>query len=437
MPTEVVLSVKLKSFPPAALSWTVWGLAAAFYLNGFYQRIAPAVMTDFLMADFHIGAAALGNLSAYYFYSYVFMQIPTGILADTWGPRKLLTTGAIAATIGAFLFAMAPSVLVAKAGRFLIGGAVGVGWVALLKLNMHWFPRDRFAMTTGLALLAGLLGAIGAGVPLRLLVELFGWRPVMFFSAVGVLIIAVAIWFLVRDDPTEKGYKGFFPFEKTAIGSIRMVFSGLGKVLTYKNTWLISLTPAGMAGSILAFSGLWGVPFLTTHYGLTPSGSAALTSMLLVAWGLGGPVLGGLSDRMGRRKTLYVWGSLIACLGWFLILFVPQISLWVLVALLMMVGFSSGCIIIGFAFVKESVPSSLTGTVSGVCNMGVMIGPMVLQPAMGWMMDRNWTGTLEHGIRIYSLEAYQAAFALMMGWSILSVVLISLTTETRCRQTVP
>ncbi|RLF55397.1 MAG: MFS transporter, partial [Thermoplasmata archaeon] len=105
-----------KEFPPANLSWIVWGLGAAFYLNGFYQRVAPAVMTDYLMADFRIGAAALGNLSAFYFYSYVFMQVPTGVIADRWGPRKLLTAGACVASLGAFLFAAAPTVLVANIG---------------------------------------------------------------------------------------------------------------------------------------------------------------------------------------------------------------------------------------------------------------------------------------------------------------------------------
>lgn len=73
------------AYPPAMLAWTVWGLGALLYLIGFYQRVAPAVITDRLMADFTLGAAALGNLSAFYFYSYVVMQIPTGIIADRWG----------------------------------------------------------------------------------------------------------------------------------------------------------------------------------------------------------------------------------------------------------------------------------------------------------------------------------------------------------------
>ena len=429
-----VLPMNNKEFPPANLSWIVWGLGAAFYLNGFYQRVAPAVMTDYLMADFRIGAAALGNLSAFYFYSYVFMQVPTGVIADRWGPRKLLTAGACVASLGAFLFAAAPTVLVANIGRLLIGGSVGVAWVAVLKLTTGWFPPHRFALTSGLALMCGLLGAVSAGVPLRILVNHFGWRPVMLFSAVGALMIAIALWLIVRDDPSERGYASFAPSDQAESDGPGPVFSGLLKVFHYKNTWLLTLAPGGIVGPVLAFSGLWGVPFLTTHYGLSPVKSAALTSTLLVAWGVGGPLLGGISDRIGSRKLLYLGGCVISSIGWALILYIQALPVWLLTALIIIVGFASGAMIIGFVFAKESVPSPLAGTVSGVCNMGVMSGPMLLQPAMGLILDKHWNGVLENGIRIYDLGAYRAAFALMMGWSICSIVLIAFTRETRCRQ---
>ncbi len=425
-----------RKYPPAYLSWVVWGLGAAFYLSGFYQRVAPAVMTDYLMADFGIGAASLGNLSAFYFYSYAAIQIPTGILADYWGTKKLLTAGAFTAFLGAFLFAVAPNIFLASAGRLLIGGSVGVAWVALLKLSMHWFPPRRFAMTSGLALFCGIAGAVSAGMPLRIMIDHFGWRPVMLASAGGSLAVAVAIWIVVRDDPSERGYASFIPPANITPHATQSLFAGLLKVFHYKNTWLLSFAPSGVAGPVLAFSGLWGVPFLSTHYGLSPAESAALTSVLLVAWAVGGPVLGVLSDRIGRRKPLYVAGCFVCWAGWSLILFMPQLPVWLLTVLVSIVGFASGAMILGFAFVKESVPPSLTGTVSGVCNMGVIIGPMVLQPVMGWILDRNWTGTLENGIKIYDLGAYQSAFSLMMIWSILSAVLISFTTETHCRQMV-
>lgn len=423
-------------YPPAYLSWLVWGLGALFYLSGFYQRVAPAVMTDHLMTDFGIGAAALGNLSAFYFYSYVAIQIPTGILVDHWGPRKLLTAGGFIAALGAFLFAAAPNILIANMGRLLIGGSVGVAWVALLRLSINWFPPQQYAMTNGLALLCGLVGAISAGVPLRILVEHFSWRPVMLVSAAVSLVIAACLWILVRDAPSERGYTNFVPSTNSNLYSPISLLAGLAKVLSYKNTWLLSIAPSGVVGPVLAFSGLWGVPFLTTHYGLSPAKSAALTSALLVAWGVGGPVLGAFSDKIGLRKPLYAIGCSLSCVGWWVILFMPELPIWVLTLLVTTVGFASGAMILGFAFVKESVPTSLAGTASGVCNMGVMMGPMVLQPAMGWVLDRNWGGIMEQGIRIYGLSAYRSAFALMLAWSILSAALICFATETHCRQMV-
>ena len=88
-------------FTAAAAGWMVgwepwravlvWGLAAALYLIAFYQRVAPAVITKELSAAFGLSAASLGNLSAFYFYGYVAVQIPTGLLADRFGPRRLMT----------------------------------------------------------------------------------------------------------------------------------------------------------------------------------------------------------------------------------------------------------------------------------------------------------------------------------------------------------
>ena len=97
-----------KTTPTMAAGLLVWSFGALFYLLGFFHRVAPAVITAELMQEFRINASALGNLSAFYFYSYVAMQIPTGILADRWGPRRLLTLGAMIASLGAVMFGLAP-----------------------------------------------------------------------------------------------------------------------------------------------------------------------------------------------------------------------------------------------------------------------------------------------------------------------------------------
>jgi sugar phosphate permease len=111
------------NYPPAYQSWATLFLGVAFYFSGFFHRMVTAVMADQLMVDFDIGAAALGNFSSFYYYSYVAVQIPTGILADYWGPRKLLSTGTLLSGFGAFIFAAAASIHMANLGRLIIGAA--------------------------------------------------------------------------------------------------------------------------------------------------------------------------------------------------------------------------------------------------------------------------------------------------------------------------
>ena len=101
-----------------------------------------------------------------------------------------------------------------------------------------------------------------------------------------------------------------------------------------------------------------------------------------------------MSDRICKRKPLYFAGCGVAAAGWTARIFLPGLSVFSLVGTLLLTGFSSGCMIIDFSFAKESVPEYLAGTVSGVINMGVMMGPTLLQPVVGWVLDRNWQGQI-------------------------------------------
>ena len=397
--------------------------------------MVTAVMADQLMVDFNIGAAALGNFSSFYYYSYVAVQIPTGILADRWGPRKLLTAGTLFSSIGAFIFAFAPSIHMANFGRLIIGASIGVAWVSILKLSTRWFKPNHFAVVTGLALCLGILGALSAGVPLRLLMDFFGWRSVIFGAGTITLLLSLAIWTFVRDDPSQKGYLSYATGSTASNPrSKASILNDLSNIFRYKNTWILSIVPASLVGPLLTFTGLWGIPYLTTHYHLTPVKSATLLSTLLIAWALGGPVLGALSEKTGRRKSIYFCALCISLIGWIPILFLQDIPLGLIIVLFSIVGFASGAIVIGMAFVKESVPAALAGTVSGVCNMGMEMGPMILQPAIGWVLDFRWDGLSENGIRIYDLSAYHVAFSVMIGLSLLGTLIIPCARETYCKQ---
>ncbi|HNH25351.1 MAG TPA: MFS transporter, partial [Accumulibacter sp.] len=331
-------------------------------------------------------------------------------------------------------FAFSPTLWWANAGRLLIGASVAVAFVSMLKLATRWFAPRQFALVSGLALFCGVVGGVIAGVPLRLAIESWGWRPVIGVSSIVCAGLSLAIWLGVRDDPAERGYRSHAPVLATTARSAS-IGRDICEVLSYRNIWILLITPIGIAGAVLTFAGLWGVPYLRQVHGLATHHAAAITSLLLVAWAIGGPLLGSLSERLGRRRPLYVATTLAALLGWLLIIYLP-LPVWLLTLVLLITGLMSGNLIIGFAFAKESVPARLMGTASGICNMGPLLGGMLLQPAVGWLLDRHWQGLSEGAVRIYDLSAYRAGFGLMAACITLSLCLIPFARETFGQETV-
>lgn len=422
-----------RRYPPEWLAWSVWSLAALLYLLGFYQRVAPAVITTELQREFSLSAAALGNLSAFYFYTYVAVQIPTGLMADRWGPRRLLTLGAGAAALGMLMFGMAQDVSLANLGRALVGGGVGVAYVALLKIASTWLPPQRFTLAAALALSVGVLGAAFAGAPLRAIVAVFGWREVMVASAGFAALLAAAIWIMVRDDPSARGYQSYADTNAETAESTH-VLADLKAIFAFRNTWFMLLMPGAVTAMLMSFAGLWGVPFLVSHYGLNTGTAAFFASLVMIGWAVGSVVIAPLSDKLGRRRPLYFASVLSVMLVWSAIIFPPAMPRELMALLCFLLGFTGGAFTIGFAWAKESVPVRYSGTVSGIANVGSMVGPMIGQPLVGWALDSRWQGTLANGARVYEQSAYRFAFALLLVWGAISLALTLMARETYCKQ---
>jgi MFS family permease len=155
---------------------------------------------------------------------------------------------------------------------------------------------------------------------------------------------------------------------------------------------------------------------------------------MVVCWAVASPICGLLSDRIARRKPIYVAGCMIAAAGWSVLFYTSELALPIFIAIAAVTSFASGAVVLGFAYSKESVPAKFLGTISGTTNIGNMIGPALLQPAIGWVLDRHWTGMMVNGAHVYDLHAYRLGFLLMIGWLLMSSLLLSFTKETYCRQ---
>ena len=426
-------------FPPARLAFLMWGMAAAFYLFGFFQRVAPASLAGDLMRDFGLTAAALGNLSAFYFYAYAAIQLPTGVLVDRYGPSRLFFAGALLAGGGALLFALSPSMAGAALGRALIGAAHGFAWVSMLKLVAHWFPTTRFASMSGLSLAVGTLGAVLAGPPLRWLADDYGWRTVIAASGGLALMLAALIKWKMRDDPLDARHMSYAPptahRHLNAGQSWGNVLAGVLEVWRYRNTALLFLVNSGVCGAFLTFTGLWGVPFLAQVHGLTVKQAALVTAAMLVLFSIGGIAFGAWSDRWRRRKAPFLIGATLTATGFAALALAPEAPLALLVPVLVLAGFGAGAMALSFGLAKESVPPRLQGTVTGAINMGVMTGTLIQMPLLGALLDARWDGTLLNGVRQYGAAAYQAGWWVLFAWLLAAVALLALTHESHARQT--
>ena len=156
-----------------------WLVGALFFFYAWILRVSPSVMVEELMRDFAVGGAIVGNLSALYFYGYAGMQIPVGLLLDRFGPRRLMTAAAGLVAVACLLFASSHGLASASLTRFLIGAGCAFSLVGAMAVAGQWFPRERFALLGGLAMMFGMAGGVFGQAPLRMAVDATDWRTTM------------------------------------------------------------------------------------------------------------------------------------------------------------------------------------------------------------------------------------------------------------------
>lgn len=370
----------------AAARRLVFALALASFVLSFVHRTAPAVIAGELTQAFSIGGAALGTLAATYFYVYTLLQVPVGVLADTLGPRRLLTGGSAIAAVGSAAFALAPVWEVAALGRTLVGVGVSVAFIAILKISAVWFEAQRFATLAGVTMFVGNLGAVVAGAPLAWLVTLTSWRAV--FLALGALsvLLAVATWRLVRDRPEDLGHA---PVNAAPPAGKAGWTRALRQVLLDPATWPPFLVNVGAGGSFLAFAGLWAVPYLEQVHGLTRVQAANHTSLLLLGVAFGSVAIGAISDRLQSRRGVMRAFVFAYALSWAPWLAHVQWPYWATLAWFSLMGLLLPGFTLSWTIVKENNPPQYSGIATSVVNVGIFLGTGILQPWVGWVLDRG------------------------------------------------
>jgi sugar phosphate permease len=399
--------------------WIIFWILACGYVLVYFHRLCPAVVAVDMMRDLKTGGALTGFLGAAYFYPYAVMQLPAGLLSDSWGPRNTITLFFVVAFIGSVILGVAPSVFLAILGRTLVGLGVAMLFVPTMKVLAEWFRMREFAFMTGMLMALGGLGSLFAATPLALLSSWIGWR--LSFIAVGVftLVLAVLVWIFVRDRPHDFGWPPPEETEQSAAATIGLMES-VRKVLTCKAFWPIAIWFFFDCGIFFSFGGLWGGPYLIQVYGLSKAQAAQILSMLAIGMIIGSPMLSYISTNIFRaRKPVLVLSSIVLVgLTAILAFFTAEIPLVVLYTLCLGLGiFSAAIVVIGFTTNKELFPVQMAGTATGIVNLFPFAGGAVFQPLLGFILEQNATaeGT-------FTPVAYQQAFLILFIAGVIALV---------------
>ena len=400
----------------ARLRWVVFALGGAAFWLAFFHRVAPVAIADELTRAFAINSAALGALAATYFYVYTVMQIPTGVLVDTLGPKRVLTAGGLVAGVGSLLFGVADTFWGAALGRTLAGLGVSVAFVALLKISAQWFEERQFATVASGVNFIGLCGALSATVPLAWLVTMVSWREVFVAIGVASVLVALLTWRLAEDHASTATHNA----------GERDWRADLIAVLKNRATWPAFWVSFGLSGSYMCFIGLWLAPMLTQAYGKSAVVASQHAAIIIITLAISAVVMARVSDYFGKRKPV-----LLTVAALYLVLWVAWLTGvpgdWTFATCALM-----GAVAPGFTFAwslsKEVNPPEHAGMAISVANTGGFLAAGILQPLAGALLDASTVAGAAG-----TLADFRIAMLPLAVFAALGFVGALYVRETRCR----
>ena len=402
--------------------WMVWFLGASFFFYKYLVQVSPSVMTHDLMAAFGVHGTGLGHLSACYFYAYLVMQIPVGMLLDKYSPRYLTASAILLCALSTCVFSMTTSLGMACLTRALMGFGAAFAAVSCFKAASLWFAPNRFALISGMYMTAAMLGAVGGQAPLSMLVHDYGWRTALKMIALFGVGLSLVYVLFIRDKPQPRVVKS------SQGPSIKFY-----QLMTNRQAWLLSLYSGLAFAPVSVFGGLWGVPFLQQAYALSPAQAALAVSWIFIGFAFGAPLLGWFSDRLKRRKPMMMFGTALALVSLSMVIYrlAPEAA-WV-GGLLFCFGFGASGFFISFSVIRELFPWRLTATVLGFMNTFDSVCEAISEPFVGAFLDWMWDGRLDQGVHQFSLHGYQMALSLLLAYLLVAGFLLFFIKETYCK----
>lgn len=398
-------------------SVVAWLLCALFYFYQYATRSAPGVMQDQLTTTW--GGNHIGSMIAAYYVAYAATALAAGLLLDRYGAARIIPYSVALVVLGCAIFAQG-SQTAGMLGFVLQAIGAVFSFVGAAYVAGRYLPASMFALFMGLTQCLGMLGAAFGSKPVQMAIDPQGafaisWQRMwLIFAVIGSVLVA-ATWIMLPRDKSDGS-------SRTARSASSHLLAPFAVVLGNIQSWLAGLIGGFLFVPTTIGAMVWATSFLHNGEHLSMAGAASDASMVPIGWVIGCPLLGYISDRIGRRKPVLVGGALIMLAAAMAAVYLPEAALPRYVVPLAL-GIGSGAAMIPFTMIKEANPPEVKGTAAGVMNFLVFMVTGIMSPFVAHMM----TPASGSGL---SLHDFQQGFAPLIVGIVLSIGLSLVIKET-------
>ncbi len=400
--------------PVAAIG--AWLLVALYYFYQYALRSAPSVMMPQLTEAFGVNALGVSAIVGMFYYGYSPFSLVAGTSMDRFGAKRVIPIGAAVVGIGALLFGSG-NVALANIGRFLQGAGGAFALIGAVYLITKNFPASAAASLIGATQMFGMAGgSAGQFLVGPIIKGGVTWdRFWIYAGCLGLLISGVLLVFLPKETPKTS---------TSGSSAFAALLRSLGKVFRNPQSLLCGFISGLLFIPTTILGMTWGVRFLQEARGHEYEAAVTLAATVPLGWMIGCPLLGFISDRLGRRKPVIFGGTimLLVVVAW--VLFGnPEILRGHTVGILM--GIASGAAMLPYTVIKEANPPELGGTATGVVNFLNFTFSALLGPVFGSRLVEMPQGDID-----LALARYQAGFRPLLYGIIMALILTFFLRET-------
>lgn len=378
----------------------VWLVCALFFMYEFLLRTVLGIFQQPIMDQLHLTPITFALLSSTaYQLIYGLMQIPVGLISERFGVKRTLFIAVIICVFADVGLALSPTFGIAILFRTLMGLGSSFGFVCLLVAVYDWLPRKNIGLFIGLSQFIGTMGPMLAAGPLNMLSEksLVCWQGV--FGCLAGVGMAIAALVLLVVDKNRGDKDKFVTLTRTA-----SVKETLQKFIYQKQIWYIAIFSAFVYFSLEYLSENECKEFLINK-GFSANFSAYMITIAWFGYAVGCAVLGYISDKIHRRKTLMIASAFTALIALTGIIYLPLNQVMTALGFILL-GIGASGQSIGFAIMAEQCKECHLAVGLGFNNAMIALFSASISPIIGLVLVR--------GSSLVPLVNYQRAFFVMI-----------------------